>query len=176
MVIALVTTTLDGKIALSEDDQIKWHSDEDVRLFVEDTKMAGVVVMGSTTFKQIALRGRTLPKRKKVVLTRNPKEYREKYTEAKETEFTDDSPAMIVSRLTKAGHKDICVIGGGNIYTLFLNAQLIDEIRVTVSPYIFGSNAVSFISQVDNLPMKLSLVETTQLGDSFIRLRYRVAY
>lgn len=171
MVIALATVTLNGKIATSENDQITWHSHEDIKLFVQDTKDSGVVIMGRTTYEQIAKRGRTLPGRHKVVMTTSP----EKYDNTEEIEFTDESPKEIIARLSKT-YKDICVIGGGQIYTHFLEAGLIDEIRVTIAPFIFGKGAVSFINDSLNSIVKLDMTSQQVLDNNFIRVIYSVNY
>lgn len=171
MVIALVTVTLNGKIATSTDDQITWHSEQDIKLFVQDTKDSGVVVMGRTTYEQIAKRGRTLPGRHKIVMTSSP----DQYEKADELEFTDETPKEIISRLSEK-YADICIIGGGQIYTQFLEAGLIDEIRVTIAPFVFGKGAVNFINDSLSKTVQLTMKSQKTLDDNFIRVIYSMKY
>ena len=64
----MVAITVDGKIARASDHYPDWTGSADKRLYVDVTKKAGVMIMGSTTFDII---GRVLPNRKTVVMTRN---------------------------------------------------------------------------------------------------------
>ena len=52
-VVLLMATTVDGIIAKDVDEFIDWTGKEDKKYFVKITKEAGVVIMGSTTYKTI---------------------------------------------------------------------------------------------------------------------------
>lgn len=54
----MVAITVDGKIARASDHYPDWTGSADKRLYVDVTKKAGVMIMGSTTFDII---GRVLP-------------------------------------------------------------------------------------------------------------------
>lgn len=176
MIIALVTATIDGKIALSQEDQIIWHSKKDIELFVEDTKKSGAVVMGSTTYKQIRARGRNLPGRFKVVMTSSPDKYYHEFGKSNETIFTDMSPKELIEMLKERNYSDICIIGGGRIYTSFLNDKLIDEIRITIAPFIFGKDTIDFVGEMTQKPITLDLLSSTVIDEHFLRVCYKVKY
>ncbi|MBF0204054.1 MAG: dihydrofolate reductase, partial [Desulfamplus sp.] len=67
-VILVMAMTLDGKIARHSMEPVDWTGKADKKKFVEITKKAGAVIMGSTTFDTI---GKRLPNRKNIVMTRN---------------------------------------------------------------------------------------------------------
>ncbi len=68
-VILIMAMTLDGKIARHSLEPVDWTGKADKRKFVEITKQAGAVIMGSATFDTI---GKVLKGRKNIVMTRNP--------------------------------------------------------------------------------------------------------
>ena len=68
-VILIMAQTADGKIARASDELVDWTSKEDKRFFIDKTKEAGVMVMGSNTYRTI---WRPLPGRLNVVLTSHP--------------------------------------------------------------------------------------------------------
>ncbi len=47
-------------------------------------------------------------------------------------------PSLVLERLKKSGLKNILIEGGGEIMALFLKSQLIDELYVTLTPWILG--------------------------------------
>lgn len=59
-VILLMAITLDGKIAKHTNQLAAWTSRADKKIFVSETKKAGVIIMGRTTYDTI---GRPLPGR-----------------------------------------------------------------------------------------------------------------
>jgi len=64
----VAATTADGFIAKSADHGAYWSSTDDKKRFVELTKRAGVVVMGSTTYKTLP---RPLKERVNIVYSRD---------------------------------------------------------------------------------------------------------
>lgn len=160
----MVAITVDGKIARSADHFPDWTGKADKRLYVEVTKKAGVMIMGSTTFDTI---GRVLPGRKTVVMTRNP----ERRSDREDLVFTQAPPAAILSELAAAGYRQAVVVGGAKINSLFAREGLIDELILTVSPYAFGTGLSIFADAVD---LKLALTEFRQLDENTLCVRYRV--
>jgi dihydrofolate reductase len=45
----------------------------------------------------------------------------------------------LIERLSKAGYKKLLLVSGEGINKLFFEASLIDEIHLTIEPYLFGS-------------------------------------
>ena len=100
---------------IGKDGTLPWHLPEDLAFFKRTTS-GHPIVMGRTTFESI---GRPLPKRRNIVLTRNP-------------EWTHPGVDVIhsaedLSKLDLDG--EIFIIGGSQIYDLFL--PCLDEIIVS---------------------------------------------
>lgn len=172
MVIAIAAISLDGKIALSPKDQMKWGSKEDKGLFSQETKRAGVIVMGRKTFQSLP---RGLVGRHLVVLTREP-EVMQKQTKEPRVEFVNLSPAGLVKDLYARGHQEIFVAGGRKIYSLFLKHRLIEEFWLTLEPYLFGEKAVGLTADLLKTPLRLRLLSFKPLNPNTLHLRYQVVY
>ncbi len=162
-VILLMALTLDGKIGKDSDHFPDWTGKEDKKLFVEITKRAGCLIMGSKTFQTI---GRPLPKRKNIIMTRSPKE-----SEWDNLEFTDKKTTEILEQLETEGYEEVILAGGAQINTLFAQENLIDEVIVTISPLIFGSGIGLF---GDEIQMNLELLNLEQKGENLIVAHYKV--
>ncbi len=159
----VMAMTLDGKIARDDNHPADWTGKEDKRKFVEITKRAGVVIMGSKTFDTI---GKALPGRKNIVMTRN--------RDRKSVDnliFTDQDPELILKGLAREGFREAALLGGAQINSLFARANLIDEICVTVIPVFFGRGLSLFDHDMDT---RLSLVDCEVISDQSLVLRYRV--
>ena len=165
-VILMVAITVDGKIARSADHYPDWTGKADKRFYVEVTKKAGVMIMGSTTFDTI---GRVLPGRKTVVMTRNPA----RCSDSADLVFTADPPEAILADLSDQGYTQAVVVGGAKINQLFAQKGLLDELILTVSPYAFGSGLSIFSDSVD---LKLTLKTFWTLDDNTLCLRYGVVH
>jgi len=161
----LAAITVDGKIARSSEELADWTSKEDKRFFVSKTKEAGIMVMGRKTYETI---GRPLPERLIIVMTRNAADYQDL---PGEVEFTSDSPQQIVERLKNQGSEMLVVAGGGEVYRLFLEADLVTDMFLTVEPIIFGSG-VNFLDTVKEKQLERILVE--ELGKESVLLHYKI--
>ena len=160
----MVAITVDGKIARSPDHFPDWTGKADKKLYVEVTKRAGVMIMGSTTFDTI---GRVLPGRKTVVMTRNP----ERQSDRDDLVFTHASPAQIIDALAAEGYRQAVVVGGAKINHLFAREGLIDELILTISPFAFGSGLSIFSEAVD---LALTLDSFRALDENTLCVRYQV--
>lgn len=160
----MVAITADGKIARDAGHYPDWTGSADKKLYVEITKKAGVMIMGSTTFDTI---GRVLPGRKTVVMTRNP----ERQSDREDLVFTHDPVAKILTDLADQGYTEAIVVGGAKINHLFAAEGLIDELILTISPYAFGSGLSIFSASVD---LKLTLKKFWQLDENTLCVRYGV--
>ena len=163
-VILIMAITVDGKIGKNRDHFPDWTGTEDKRLFAKLSMEAGVVIMGSRTFDTI---GKPLPQRKNVILTRN----KSRKSEWENLVYTDQPPAAILSDLEAEGFTQVVLAGGTLINSLFARAKLIDEVIVTVSPFIFGYGLSLFSEEI---AMDLELQEVERLGQNLAYLRYKV--
>ena len=162
--ILLAAVTANGFIARSTNELANWTSKEDKKLFVEETKKAGVMIMGRTTFATI---GRALPGRLIVVLTEKP-ELVEIIPGSVETASGDLK--AILENLEKRGFSSVVVAGGSKVYSDFLNAGLIDEILLTVESHLFTSGVPLAQNLTHEIPLELLSVE--KLGATSVLFRY----
>lgn len=160
----VMAMTLDGKIGKSADHFPDWTGKEDKQLFVDMTRRAGVIIMGSRTFFTI---GKPLPGRKNIVLTRDTS----RSSEDPNLVFTGRPPKEILTDLETDGYQEVILAGGALINSLFAKEKLIDEIVVTLSPLIFGRGLSLFTEEIS---MELELLDVDQLGRKLVCLRYRV--
>ncbi len=160
----LMAITLDGKIGKDSDHFPDWTGKTDKKLFVELTKKAGVLIMGSKTYDTI---GSPLPKRKNIILTRN----KERKSEWENLVFSDSTPKKILEELKKEGYQEVILAGGAEINSLFARENLIDEIIVTISPLVFGAGISLF---TEDISLNLELKSTEKLDKNLIYAHYKV--
>ncbi|MFA5947026.1 MAG: dihydrofolate reductase family protein [Patescibacteria group bacterium] len=162
--ILLAAVTANGFIARSTNELANWTSKEDKKLFVEETKKAGVMIMGRTTFATI---GKPLPGRLIIVLTEKPEEVA---VVPGSVETASGDLKMILENLEKRGYSSVIVAGGSNVYSQFLNAGLVDELLLTVEAVMFTDG----IRLTQNLTREitLELLSVEKLGEKSVLFRY----
>jgi len=87
-------------------------------------------------------------------------------------EFVSEKPVEFFQNLKKEDGKDIWLIGGGQINTLFLNAGLIDEIRIFTMPVILPKGIELFEMLPDEKMLKLKA--TKEYTSGAVELTYAV--
>ncbi|MDO8655483.1 MAG: dihydrofolate reductase family protein [bacterium] len=158
----IAALTADGFIAKnSAHTPLGWTSKEDKQFFVERTKEAGVVVMGKNTYETI---GRPFPGRHTIVYAGEGQQY-------EGAEVTQKSPQELLEDLEKRGFKELAICGGSTIYTMFMEAGVVDTIYLTVEPVLFGQGMSLFNKELD---VKLRLVESKKIGDNTLLIEYGV--
>ncbi|HSH31379.1 MAG TPA: dihydrofolate reductase family protein [Candidatus Saccharimonadales bacterium] len=169
-VILIAATSLDGYIARHPLEHIDFNSPADKAWFRERTRQAGAVIMGRNTFETFGQH--PLPERLNVVVTHQPASEQADPAGTSDLQFTNQSPAQILAELERRGHHEAAVIGGSQINALFLQAGLINELFVTITPHLFGSGVPLF---ADAPEIKLELIDSRPLGPGELLLHYRVA-
>ncbi len=163
-VILLMAITADGMIARNSMEVINWTGKADKKYFVQVTRDAEVMIMGSKTFDTI---GRVLPGRKSIVMTRD----KQRISRSKDLIYTDQAPSDIINDLRDKEFDTVTVIGGSIINTLFMQKNLIDEIHITMVPRIFGKGLSLFC---ENLDVELTFLEVVTIDQGAVLLKYRV--
>ena len=164
--VLLMAITLDGKIAKHATQLADWTSHADKKVFVAETKKAGVIVMGETTYNTI---GRPLPRRLNVVLSLEP----EKHQNIPDSlEFIKATPKEVLALLEKRGFETVIIGGGASVNGSFLKANLIDEIWLTIEPKIFGEGMSLFNGADVNTGLELISVE--KIDTNVLQVRYKV--
>jgi len=158
--------TLDGKIAKHTTQLADWTSKADKKIFVDETKKAGVIIMGKTTYDTI---GRPLPGRLNIIMELNADNSK---NIPNSLEFTETPPKKLIQQLTNRGFNNIILGGGSTINGLFLKENLVDEIWLTIEPKIFGEGLLLFKGADVNLD--LELIEVIHLDKNVIHVRYKI--
>lgn len=170
-VFLIASMSLDGYISQEKNQSsLKWTSKEDTAFFVERTKAAGVVIMGSVTFATI---GRPLKDRLVVVCTRSQEKQAALRTEFDQAQVwaTTLEPGDLLRELEKQGYHEVALCGGAQLYTTFMQAGLIDELYLTVEPVLLG-NGIRLFSNI--VSTKLHLKEVIDLSKQVKVLHYQV--
>lgn len=160
-VFLIAALTADGFIGRDGNHLTDWTTTEDKKLFAQLTRESGVMVMGSRTFATI---GRALPGRRTIVYTSRP-------LNTEDVETTQESPADLVARLHDEGAAGLAVCGGASIYTQFMQAEVVDELYLTVSPLLFGQGIALFNAE---LTAQLKLLNSRALDEATWLFHYAI--
>lgn len=153
----------DGYIAKDEKHSAFWTSKADKARFVELTKNAGVVVMGSNTYATLP---RPLKERVNIVYSRT------KTFEGAET--TQKSPHDLIEELKGRGFTSVAICGGTHIYTMFMKAHLVDTLYLTVEPIVFGKG-MNIFNEDMLFHLKLKSVQQSETSGTLL-MEYAVDY
>jgi len=160
-VFIIAAITADGFIAReTAHSPMNWTSKDDKKRFVELTKRAGVVIMGSSTYKTFP---KPLKDRLNVVYSKSGS--------FEGVEVTSEDPAILLKKLEERGYKEVAICGGSEIYTMFMEAGVVDTLYLTIEPVLFGEGIKLFKRSL-NANLKLVKQEQTETGTLF--LEYKV--
>ena len=165
----MMAMTLDGVIAKDKNQNADWTTKADKKVFIEETKKHGVMIYGDTTY--LAMGEKHLPKRFNLVLSLEPEKFKDKEIPG-ELEFFQGSCQEVVDLLEKKGYKSAILGGGARTNSFFLKDNLVDEIWITIEPKVFG-RGMNF-TEGEDLDLDLELIETKNIGDEAVQLRYKV--
>jgi dihydrofolate reductase len=84
--------------------------------------------------------------------------------------FVDQPPAEFVRELRNSPGKDILHMGGGELARAFLEADLIDELRLGIAPTLLGNGVRLF--RRGYLPRKLTLAASKVHDGGLLALTY----
>ena len=163
-VFIIAAMTADGFIGRDKSHlSVEWTTKADKHFFVQRTKEAGATVFGRTTFDTFK---RAMPGRRTIVYTSRPES-----VTVEGVETTSEPPADLVARLNREGAHELAICGGAQLYAEFLEANLVDELYISVHPVMFGSGVPLF-----NRPLQISLqlLDTNNIGDDTVMLHYKV--
>lgn len=172
-VIMLAVLSLNGKITKGSDSNIyPWTSKEDAKLFFSLIQGCNLIVMGSKTYEAAKNIIKLKKNKLRIVLTRNPVKYKA-FSVPGKLEFSHESPGKLVGRLEKLSYRKMLLVGGSEVYTLFLKAALVDEVHITIEPYIFGRGKNLILEE--GLEVGLKLLSIKKLNSNgTLYLKYKV--
>lgn len=172
-----IATSLDGFIART-DGNIDWLDKANAR--VPDGEDCGykafidsvdVLVMGRNTF-ELALTFGEWPYHDKRVLVLSSKAIAIPQHIAQAVSCSSASPGEVVAQLHAQGAKHLYIDGGITIQRL-LNADLIDELTITLIPVLLGQGKPLFGPLVKDISLAHIATRTFDFG--FVQSKYRVA-
>jgi dihydrofolate reductase len=172
-VVLIAAQSLDGWIAMHAVPGTAFTSPEDKAWFPACLENFDCCVFGGATYREARATIQTQLEysgRRRIVVTRNPELYSGEARPGK-LEFTAEKPAAVVARLTREGHRQCALLGGGDINGLFLQAGLVDEAWITIEPRIFGEGRPLASGRMD---IRLHLAETVALGPDVRLFKYTV--
>ena len=166
-IILNIACSLDGYIA-REDGSIDWlpteGGDYGIKKFMDSID---TVLLGRTTYEQILTFDCDYPysNKKNYVFSRNSG-----IENKNNVEFISDV-ICFSKRLVESPGKDIWLVGGAEIISIFLTAGLIDEIILSIVPIVIGSGIPLFKNM--NKDIKFETLETIE-HTGLIQLRLSV--
>ena len=167
--ILMMAMTVDGVIAKNKEQNADWTTKADKKVFIAETRKHGVIIMGDTTFE--AMGRKALPGRLNLILSLDPEKYK-RLEKPRELEFMKAPPEEVVKYLEKKGYESAILGGGARTNSFFLKAGLVDEIYITVEPKIFGVG-MNF-TEGEDLNLDLELIESKEIGDNAVQLKYKI--
>ena len=122
MKVSLIVAVSDNGV-IGKDNDLIWHLPKDMKFF-KDTTLGHHVIMGRKNFESIPHKYSPLPNRTNVVITREAD-----YIAEGCVTVNSVGDALEVAR--RNGDKEPFIIGGGQIYKIALEANLVDKIYLT---------------------------------------------
>ncbi len=117
-------------------------------------------LIGNNTYKQIFTFGEfPYPNKTNFVFTRD-----DSNQDTKAVKFITDDLIEFVKSLKKQNGKDIWLVGGGQINTIMLNADLIDEMILSIHPIILAQGIPLFTDNAKQSHFKTKNCKTFETG------------
>jgi len=132
MKVSLIVAVSENGIIGKNNDLI-WHLPKDMKFF-KDTTLGHHVIMGRRNFESIPHKFRPLPNRTNIIITRQAN-----YSAKDCITVNSIKDALEVAR--QNGDKEPFIIGGGQIYKIALEENLVDKIYLTKVHHSFDGDA-----------------------------------
>ncbi len=163
-VIFFMLTSLDGYFE-GPNREIDWHNtDEEFQEFaIEQTSQAGVLLFGRVTYELMAsfwptrqaiesdpITAGLMNSLPKIVFSKTLAKVDWQNTRLVKTDFMKE-----IADLKEQPGKDLCILGSSDLAVSFLQAGLLDEIRILLNPIVLGVGKPLFKGINDRLKLKL---------------------
>tara|TARA_B100000767_G_scaffold261008_1_gene272165 strand:+ start:519 stop:1025 length:507 start_codon:yes stop_codon:yes gene_type:complete len=122
MIVSLIVAVAKNGV-IGKDNDLIWHLPNDMRFFKETT-LGHHVIMGRKNFESIPHKYRPLPDRTNIIITRQSEYKAEGCILVNSVE-----DAIDIAKIN--GDTEPYIIGGGQIYKLALESNLVDKIYLT---------------------------------------------
>jgi len=159
--------TLDGFISDLDGECYSWISDEDEEHYTQAIAKAGCVLLGRKTYEQYP---EDFPPKSGATAfiwtTRIDQQDQER------VKFVRGTPQEVLRQIAAQGFSEVIVSGGGEVNGSLAEADLIDEIIVSIYNVIIGEGIPLFGSHKPKL--KLELLSTTNEIAGIVKNHYKV--
>ena len=160
-----IATSLNGMIAKADGD-VSWldavpNPDSSDYGYFDFYKSVDTTIQGYSTFKHVHDMGivNPYPDTKNYVFTR-----KKNLSQVEGFQFINEGHIALVQKLKKEPGKDIWLIGGGQLNTLFLKEKLLDEILMFIMPVIIPDGILLFENNTTEKSLHLKDTITYQSG------------
>ena len=168
-----IASSLDGFIA-REDGSIDWLFTDDDYGYQEFYESVDAVIMGRKTFeKGLELGGGINPTRdkKNYVFSRNQQSLGGMEKDD-EVEFVGKDVRKFVEKLVDSSGKDIWLVGGSEIISILLKADLLHDIILSIHPKILGKGIPLFKNTEKEMIRKM--VNSKAFDSGLVQLHYTI--
>lgn len=171
-IILAIVTSLDGKSTKGSTSPDKWASKEDQNHFSSLISKHNLIVMGKNTYLLRKSHLSLSQDKLRVVFTRNPKSFSKDQVNG-QLEFTNEPLKKLIKQLESRGYKQMLLVSGASLNSLFFKEKLINEIWLTLEPKIFGEG--KGLVDAENLDINLKLINIEKLNSQgTLLLKYAV--
>ena len=168
-----IASSLDGFIA-REDGSIDWLFTDDDYGYQEFYESVDAVIMGRKTFeKGLELGGGINPTKdkKNYVFSRNQQSLGG-MEKVDEVEFVGKDVRKFVEQLVDSSGKDIWLVGGSEIISILLKADLLHDIIISIHPKILGKGILLFKNTEKE--MNLKMINCKAFDSGLVQLYYTI--
>lgn len=131
----VMVSSLDGVVSLQDGHSVgTWTSDEDKKRLQKEIKSADAIIVGRRSFRENFLKITNAPI---YVLTNNKTLLADKHNDR--VYYTDVTPRNLKKMLNAKKYTNVILLGGVTTNTEFLLRGLVDDLKLTVEPHLFGN-------------------------------------
>jgi dihydrofolate reductase len=171
-IVLIAAQSLDGFITQQDTPGSDFTSQADKTFFRDALRAFDCSISGANCYRATRdgyRRSLGSHKRLNLVLTRNPSHF-EPDVVPDGIEFRQATAQQLRDELVARGRGHCALLGGSQIYRLFLDAKLVDELWLTLEPRLFGSGTPLVAGACD---FRLKLISTEALSTDVLLLKYR---
>lgn len=133
--VGIVATSIDGRISQSKQSSLPWTSKEDWNFLQKTLQDFDAVIVGHNTYK---VAEKNLKKRNTIVFSS------QKHLSRGTVKFFNPKQADIKLYIKEKRYKKVAILGGPKVYNFFLENKMLDQLFVTIEPYVFTTGVPMF--------------------------------
>jgi len=166
-----IASSLDCYIA-REDGGIDWLFTDADYGYTKFYDSIDTIIVGKKSYDQSLTLDEYPYKGKKVYVFTRKKVRKKNNNNEQDVEYIDTNIQDFVTTLTQSIGKDIWLLGGGEIVSILLNADLVDEIILSIHPIILGTG-IPLLRDIQK-EVNLKLENSLSFDSGLTQLYYKV--